>query len=280
LVWQLVMLWVFHWSSQILTPYSPVNDMIGGGPFNLEPGMWTDDTSLALCLIDSLIHKQGFDPIDQLSRYLRWYQEGYLSVIAEYFDIGNTTQQALMTFKETGEPYPGPKDELSAGNRSLMRLAPIPLFFMSYPNLAIELSGKSSRTTHNHPYAVDACRYMGSLIHGAVIGIDKEKLLSPRYSLVDGYWDENPLAPAIDEVAAGSFKDKEPPEIRGRGHVVKSLEAALWAFYNSESFKEGCLLAVNLGEDADTTGAIYGQIAGAYYGASAIPEKWINKLSK
>ncbi|NYB53054.1 MAG: ADP-ribosylglycohydrolase family protein [Methanobacteriaceae archaeon] len=260
--------------------FQPVHDMIGGGPFNLEPGMWTDDTSLALCLMESLIKKQKFDPIDQLSRYQCWYKEGHLSVMGDCFDIGNTTLQALKTFDETGEPYPGPDHELSAGNGSLMRLAPVPLFYMSYPIRAIDCSGLSSRTTHNHPLAVDACRYLGSLIHGALIGADKNELLSPRYSLIEGYWEDNPLAPEIDEVAAGSYKDKKPPEIRGRGYVVKSLEAALWAFYNSDNFQEGCLLAVNLGEDADTTGAIYGQLAGAYYGASQIPSKWINKLAK
>ena len=90
----------------------------------------------------------------------------------------------------------------------------------------------------------------------------------------------NPIETKIDEVACGSFKELEPPEIRGRGFVVKSLEAALWAFYKSNSFEEGCLLAVNLGEDADTTGAIYGQLVGAYYGFSNIPNKWTKKLAK
>ena len=111
--------------------FQPVNDMIGGGPFDLEPGMWTDDTSLALCLAQSLAEKGKFDPIDQLSRYLRWYYEGYMSVNGRCFDIGTTTREALSIFDETGEHYPGPDSEYSAGNGSLMRLAPIPLFYMS-----------------------------------------------------------------------------------------------------------------------------------------------------
>lgn len=260
--------------------FEPVNDMVGGGTFNLKPGMWTDDTSMALCLAESLSVTGKFDPADQLSRYLQWYNEGYLSVNGRCFDIGNTTSQALMTFQETGDPYPGPDHERSAGNGSLMRLAPIPLFFMSEPLKALEISARSSRTTHNHPLAVDACRYMGGLIHGALIGKSKKEILSPQYSPVPGYWEENPLLGEIEEVACGSFKKKEPPEIRGRGFVVKSLEAALWAFYKSETFEEGCLLAVNLGEDADTTGAIYGQLAGAYYGKNGIPSKWIKSLIK
>ena len=260
--------------------FEPVDDMMGDGPHHLEPGEWTDDTSMALCLAESLIETRTFDPVDQLNRYLRWYRDGYLSVNDRCFDIGNTTREALMIFEKTGDPYPGPENEYSAGNGSLMRLAPVPLFYMSNPLDALEKSGKSSRTTHNHPLAVDACCYMGGLIHGALIGTSKDEILSERYSPVDGYWEDNPLEAKIDEVACGSFKELEPPEIRGRGFVVKSLEAALWAFYKTNSFEDGCLLAVNLGEDADTTGAIYGQLAGAYYGTNKIPKKWTKKLVK
>jgi ADP-ribosylglycohydrolase len=87
------------------------------------------------------------------------------------------------------------------------------------------------------------------------------------------------LAEKIDEIAGGSFKRKDAPEIKGTAYVVKSLEAALWAFWKSESFKEGALLAVNLGDDADTTGAVYGQLAGAYYGMSAMPKLWLKRLA-
>jgi ADP-ribosylglycohydrolase len=83
----------------------------------------------------------------------------------------------------------------------------------------------------------------------------------------------------IHKIASGSFKHKSPPQIRGTGFTVRSLEAALWAFYHGSSFKEGCLLAVNLGDDADTTGAVYGQLAGAFYGEKAIPESWCSKLT-
>lgn len=260
--------------------FEPVTDMVGGGVFDLLPGMWTDDTSMALCLAESLIEKGEFDPVDQLSRYLKWYQEGYLGVNDLCFDIGNTTLKALSIFSNTGEAYPGPDDEYSASNGSLMRLAPVPLFYMSFPYEALEKSGRSSCTTHKHILAMDSCRFFGGLVHGALIGKSKEELLSPRYSPLENYWEEKPLSTLVDEVACGSYKQKEPPEIRGRGYVVKSLEAALWAFYNSDSFEEGCLLAVNLGEDADTTGAIYGQLAGAYYGKSGIPKRWLNKLAK
>ena len=155
-----------------------------------------------------------------------------------------------------------------------MRLAPVPLFFAGDPRKAIEKSGESSRTTHGARTAIDACRYFAALIVGAINGEDKETLLSDHYTPVPGYWQEHPLVPEIAEIAAGSFKQKNPPDIRGTGYVVPSLEAALWAFHHGESFEEGCLMAVNLGDDADTTGAIYGQLAGAFYGEDGIRNEW------
>ena len=254
--------------------FPPVTDMVGGGPFRLKPGEWTDDTSMALCLADSLILCGGFDPGDQMDRYLRWRDKGYLSSNGRCFDIGITVSDALNRYRDTGEPFAGSTDPYSAGNGSLMRLAPVPLFFASNPEHAIHMSGESSRTTHGATTCIDACRYFGGLIVGAVQGESKEELLSPRYSPVAGLWDRQSLCAEIDEIAAGSFKSKEAPEIVGSGYVVKSLEAALWAFHKSSTFEEGCLLAVNLGDDADTTAAIYGQIAGAFYGLDGIPPQW------
>ena len=260
--------------------FGPVSDMIGGGSFNLKPGEWTDDTSMALCLAESLIEKQGFDPVDQLERYTRWYREGHLSVKGRCFDIGNTTREALHKFEDTREPYCGPTYERSAGNGSIMRLAPVPIFYFSSFKDAVSNAGKSSLTTHGSILTVDACKYMAGVIVGAMAGHSKENILSWRYHPVHGQWDAHELAPEIDEIACGSFKHKNPPEISGSGYVVKSLEAALWAFYSSGTFEEGALLAVNLGDDADTTGAVYGQIAGAYYGEKRILSSWKNKLAK
>jgi ADP-ribosyl-[dinitrogen reductase] hydrolase len=259
--------------------FTPIEDMLGGGPFRLAPGQWTDDTSMALCLAESLIECRGFDPIDQLERYVRWYRQGHLSSTGRCFDIGSTVREALLRFEETREPCCGSTDPMTAGNGSIMRLAPVPLFYARSPQEAIEQSGQSSRTTHGASAAVDACRYLGAVLAGAVNGVSKEELLSNRYSPIPGYWAANPLVPEIDEIAAGSFKRRQPPEIMGTGYVVRSLEAALWAFNHGASFREGCLLAVNLGNDADTTGAVYGQIAGAFYGEAGIPKSWRSKLS-
>lgn len=259
--------------------FAPISDMVGGGPFELEAGQWTDDTSMALCLAESLIETGRFDPGDQMKRYTQWREAGHLSSTGHCFDIGNTVASALSRFAGTGEPFSGSTSPHSAGNGSIMRLAPVPMAYADNPAVAMEKSAESSRTTHGCEEAVDACRYFGGLIVGALNGATKEALLASRYAPVAGYWETRRLCPKIDEIAAGSFKEKEPPQIAGTGYVVASLEAALWAFRSSATFEEGALLAVNLGDDADTTGAVYGQIAGAYYGAQGIPDSWRKKIA-
>ena len=259
--------------------FEPMDDMVGGGPFGLQPGQWTDDTSMALCLATSLLECNGFDPTDQMQRYVRWWREGYLSSTGECFDIGVTTSGALSRFMQHGDPYAGSEDPSSAGNGSLMRIAPVPMYYARDASTAVALATDSSRVTHAAREAIDACRYFASLLVGALGGVDKQALLSPLYCPVEGLWGREPLSEKIARVASGSFKDRNLPEIRGTGYVVDALEAALWAFDRSDGFREGALLAVNLGDDADTTGAIYGQIAGAYYGAEAIPASWRDKLA-
>lgn len=254
-------------------------------------------TSMALYLAESLIKTQGFNPIDQSKRYLSWFCSAHLSVNGECFDIGNTTRNALINFENRDSSidndhnsYYGFKDSHSAGNSSIMRLAPVHIFYFSNPKIAIEYEGKSFMTTHAHKLTIDACRYMAWIIVGGIIGHSKEKILSSRYSPVNdngicsssssGCSTYNNISTEIDEIDCGSFKEKNPSEIIGSGYVVKSLKAVLWAFYNTDNFEDGCLMAVNLGNDADTTGAVYGQIAGAYYGEDNISKNWKNNLAK
>ena len=251
--------------------YAPLTDLVGGGPFGLQAGQWTDDTSLALCLAESLVACADFDPRDQMARYVRWWRTGYLSSTGHCFDIGGTTRRALARFKQTGEPYSGSTDPSHAGNGSLMRLAAVALRYARRPQEAIARAADSSRTTHGATTAIDTCRYLAGLIIGALDGTDKATLLAERYCPVPGLWDEMPLTAEVDAVAAGSFRQKEPPDIQGSGYVVRSLEAALWAFHRSDSFSQGALLAVNLGDDADTTGAVYGE--------RAIPQAWRKRLA-
>ncbi len=259
--------------------FSPLDDMIGGGPFDLAPGEWTDDTSMALCLAESLIEKQGFDAADQMDRYLRWYRQGYLSSNNKCFDVGGTVSRSLQRYERSGNPFSGLNDPSTAGNGSLMRLAPVAMYYAQDPAQALYYAAQSSRTTHGAQAAVDACQYFAGLLIGAINGNGKDELLSPSYCPIPGYWDRHRLHPEIAEIANGTYKDYQPPVIRADGYVVKSLEAALWAFHNSRDFREGCLLVVNLGDDADTSGAIYGQLAGAFYGETGIPVEWREKLS-
>jgi ADP-ribosyl-[dinitrogen reductase] hydrolase len=263
--------------------FTPLTDMVGGGKFNLAAGEWTDDTSMALCLAESLVEKGEFDPIDQLERYLRWYHSGYLSSNGRCFDIGITTCNALHRFERTREPYPGPDAPHTAGSGSLMRLAPVPIFYARHPELVLEKCAESSRTTHGSLQAVDACRYYGALLWGALHGQSKEVLLAPpkTWEFVDAETSEilTQLEPGILEVTNGSFAQKDPPYIQGSGYVVRGMEAALWAFHHSTSFREGVLMAANLGDDADTTAAIYWQLVGAYYGVEGIPIEWRSKLA-
>ena len=255
-------------------------DMIGGGPFNLKSGQWTDDTSMALCLSQSLMEKNGFSASHQMQLYYAWWKEGLFSSTGKCFDIGNTIAAALANYNITKEPYSKVTDEFSAGNGSLMRLCPVVMFFSSNSFDAIDKAGESSRTTHANEQSVDACRYFAGLLLGAFKGESKAKILSSMYSPLDGVWQHKPLCSKVMDIAQGSFKEKKRDEIKSSGYVIDTLEAVLWAFYNTDSFEEGLIKAVNLGGDADTIGAIYGQIAGAFYGELNIPFKLIEPLHK
>ncbi|HMP51380.1 MAG TPA: ADP-ribosylglycohydrolase family protein [Candidatus Melainabacteria bacterium] len=257
-------------------------DMVGGGPFQLEAGQWTDDTSMALCLAESLIESDGFDAADQMRRYCLWMNEGHLSVLGWCFDIGRTTANALKNFENTAEPYSGSTARDTQANGSMMRLAPVAMLYANAPvKAALGYCADSSRTTHGHVVCQDACRFLGALIICALKGMQKEAFLLEHPPIGDGdYWSQYPLSEDLQRIAAGSYRQPiDSQEIAGIGYAPKSLEAALWAFHHSTCFEDGALLAVNLGDDADTTGAIYGQLAGAYYGLSGIPKAWLEKIA-
>lgn len=253
--------------------FAPVTDMVGGGPFRLRPGEWTDDTSMALCLATSLVEKHGFDPADQMNRYLRWMQDGYLASNGVCFDIGTTVARALNAYRKTENPYSGPVGVNTAGNGCIMRLAPVPMYCIRNRQQAIEWSGESSRTTHGAAECIDACRLFGAMLHAALSGADKEEILL-RHGL------EQAGSAALRAIARGDYRCKTAAAIRGSGYVVECLEAALWCFYRTDSFSGAVLMAANLGHDADTTAAVCGQLAGAYYGETGIPQTWLHRVAK
>ncbi len=251
--------------------FATVTDMTGGGPFGLKAGQWTDDTSMALCLAESLLAKGGFDPMDQMYRYLNWWKWGYLSSTGACFDIGMTVQDALSRFASSGVAYSGSTHPQSAGNGSLMRLAPVVLFAHPDVDSVLRHAADSSRTTHGAPEAVESCQLFAEILSRALAGTQKEALMQGLQF--------KPVETKIAELASGAFLDKGDSAINGTGYSVASLEASLWCFFKSDSFEAAVLRAANLGDDADTTAAITGQIAGAYYGASAIRADWLDKLS-
>lgn len=251
--------------------FTPITDMVGGGPFNLRPGQWTDDTSMALCLAHSLLECDGFDPGDQMRRYCDWRQNGYMSSNGRCFDIGVTVSEAISRFMASGDPYAGSTNPFTAGNGSLMRLAPVVMFYSPDLTTAITRAGDSSRTTHGAQESVDACGYFASLLHLAFAGESKQAILeSTVYS---------PQTRKISAIAAGGYRDKNRQQIRGSGYVVDCLEASLWCFAHTDNYRDAILTAANLGDDADTTAAVCGQLAGAFYGVDAIPEKWRTALT-
>jgi ADP-ribosyl-[dinitrogen reductase] hydrolase len=225
---------------------------------------------MALCLAESLLARGGFDAKDQMQRYLNWWRRGYLSSTGECFDIGMTVQRALRAFEVTNEPFAGSEDPLSAGNGALMRLAPVILFFHPDVEQVQTYAVESTRTTHGALEALDCSRLLAHVLASALSGSSKAQLLrASALSLA---------SPKVAALAAGSYADKGEHEIVGTGYSVASLEAALWCFHHTDSFESAILRAANLGDDADTTAAIVGQVAGAHYGVGAIPALWRDRL--
>jgi ADP-ribosyl-[dinitrogen reductase] hydrolase len=256
--------------------FAPVTGYRNGGPHRLEAGEWTDDTSMALALADS-IATAGWDLNDQASRYVEWWKKGKYSVNGQCFDIGYTTRMALSNYLDNKNALAsGDTSERASGNGSIMRLAPVPIRYAHlYADQLDELSRfaeESSLPTHASDQCVSACRYLASVLAALIHGEDRDEVLSPSWHPLRQLNDIKPLHPLIQEIAQGSFRQKQPPAIQGSGWVVKSLEASLWAFHDADTFEEAVLKAVNLGDDADTTGAICGQLAGAYWGESGISE--------
>lgn len=249
--------------------FKPITDMVGGGHFCLKKGYWTDDTSMALCLGHSLVDCQSFDPEDQMKRYCDWMDNGYMSSIGICFDVGSTVASALRRFQKTGDPFAGSKARWASGNGSIMRLAPIPIYYQNEPENVVYYGGESSRTTHGSALCVDACQFLAAYLAALLDGENKANFMKLNYQ------------PHTDEFAAiksGNFLNKQYQELTGSGYVVESLESALWCFIYTDSFDACVLAAANLGNDADTTAAIAGQMAGAYYGYNGIRSDWLDAL--
>lgn len=264
--------------------FSPITGFRAGGPHRLEAGEWTDDTSMALALADS-IAQAGWDINDQARRYVAWWRKGEYSVNGHCFDIGMTTHSSLARFdrsqnaRTSGDWAPN-----CGGNGSIMRLAPVAIRYAHlFPDRIDELANRaaeSSMPTHASEMCFSACRYLALVLSGLMHGLPRADLLDPAWPPLLRLHQAFPPDPAIAPVFAGSFLHKEPPAIAGGGYVVESLEAALWAFHRADNYHDAVLAAVNLGDDADTTGAVCGQLAGACWGESGIPGEWRATLAR
>ena len=250
--------------------FTPLADMVGGGPFNLQLGQWTDDTSMAMCLAESLVRCDAFDVRDQMTRYANWYRHGYWSATGECFDIGMATRAAIDQFLLSGQPLAGNDDPRSAGNGSIMRLAPVVLRYAGTAELPA-MAEQSSRTTHAARECLDACRLLAAATERALAGQPRQAVLDLRDIPVHGE--------RLQQIAAGGYQQAGREQIRGSGYVVDSLEAAFWCFHQHDNFEGAVLEAANLGDDADTTAAVVGQLAGAFHGARGIPAHWLQVLA-
>lgn len=261
--------------------FPPVTDMLLCETWDLPAGSFTDDGSMMLCLAASIVNAGGIqDPANVLAHYFAWYAEGYMSVNGNCFDIGYTTRAALEDYAERGILEAETVDEFQAGNGSVMRLAPIPVVFYNQPLECIWAQGAaSSRTTHASAAAVWGCGLWATLTALAILGRSKAEMI--RWIRDIPYnSDINISAYPIGwkRVLDCRFLTAERDDILSGGYVVDSCEAALWAFFRTETFAEGACLAVNLGKDTDTVGAIYGILAGAFYGYEGIPPHWLATL--
>jgi len=245
------------------TTFTPIKDMIGGGPFRLPVGYWTDDTSMALCSAFSLVECRGFDAKHHLDTFVKWWKEGLFSSTGTCFDIGNTIRTALTCYQHDGSIG---LETQSQSNGALMRLAPVILYGHDKPNFK-ELIIEATKITHNNLVCIEASILFADKVSQALSGRSKEEI---RTSTVI---DHQYVTTALQSASTGEFE-----HLDGSGFVVSALETALEAFFSTNTFEEGALKAVNKGNDSDTTGAIYGQIAGAYYGWKGLTVQWKNKL--
>ena len=252
--------------------FPPLTDMVGGGPFNLKKGEWTDDTAMALCLAQSLIEKKEFNAFDQMEKYVDWMDNGYMSCAGKCFDIGTTVYDALRDYLDSGNPFSGQTDVMTSGNGCIMRLAPIPIFYHRNIQEAIHYAGESSRTTHGSILCIESSKLLCDIILKATVAKNKDDIIESL--------EYEPTSKEVISLKRGDFLSKSYEDLTGSGYVINSLETALSCFYNTDSFKEAILKCANVGNDADTTSAICGQVAGAYYGIEAIPIEWRKNLAK
>lgn len=268
----------------------PVKDMIGYGTYNQPPGTWSDDSSMTLCLLDSLA--KGLDYKDIMDKFKAWLTEGKYTPYDEVFDVGVGTRKAINRFISGTEPIKcGGVQPRDNGNGSLMRILPLlyyiqPLYGADFleKDEAYDIIHKVSALTHGHKRSQIACGIYLSIASmltkdmGLGVALEMGIKRSVQY-----YMQKPGYAAEITHyrrVSEGNFREIPEGEIRSSGYVVDTLEAALWCLLNTKSYKDCVLKAVNLGEDTDTVAAVAGGLAGLYYGSESIPREWVDQIQR
>ena len=250
--------------------FEPVTDMRAGGYFNLPAGAWTDDTAMALCLAESLIEHPELDPKDLLDRFCLWAEKGANTSTGICVGIGQNTLRVLGNYHRKGELFAPETRQKSDGNGAAMRLAPVAVRHWRNPSEAQRIAELQSRTTHYSDLSAGACEALASALCSLVSGDPWEQASKPDPA---DHWPES-----IKAIALENWDARDRDSIHSTGFVVHTLEAAMWAVDTTSSFEAALLRAVNLGDDADSVGAIAGQLAGARYGLSGIPRNWLDVL--
>ena len=250
-----------------------ITDMTSANRF-LPVGQWSDDTGLALCLAESVLACQGFNPHDQIQRYIHFYQKGEGWPLDHRLFPGNTLNQALQRYQnDPDNPFAGSDHPLSAGNGGLMRLLPVVLASHNQDDLCIQWAIDSTRVTHGAEECLQASKLLALIITQLLHGADRDTALKVGADL---HWSSSKIA----ALAKGGYSHKPIEALQAKAYVVNTLEAALWCFATTDTLKDALLVAANLGDDCDTVAAVTGQLAGCYYGPIAIPDDWLSVLSE
>jgi ADP-ribosylglycohydrolase len=250
--------------------FPPIGDLLGGGPFDLPPGAWSDDTAMALCLAESLLERAGFDAADQVQRYARWQQQGHLSATGQCVGISAAVARALAAAQWRRQPFAGSHDPKQLPPEALTRVAPVVMFCFASLEDAVQQSAEQARTTSQAPDMLGACRFFAAALHRALAGRPRAEVLAPPRES----WATARLSPRLERLARAEFLHLAADRLRPSGDGLDLLEAALWVFARTEGFRDGALAAANLGGHADVIASLYGQLAGASLGVSAIPQPW------
>jgi ADP-ribosylglycohydrolase len=250
--------------------FAPLGDMLGGGPFDLPRGGWSDDTAMALCLADSLLECNGFDARDQVERYRRWQQEGYLSATGQCVGVTASSARAIAMAQWRRQAFSGSHDPGQLDPEPLSRLAPAVLFFFASSGQAIEQATEAARTTCQAPPVLDACRSLARALHAALSGQPKSAVLE-QAALAGN-------APSARSTSGGG--GARGSEVGVGAGAPAALATAVAAFNATDNFRDAILYAANLGGDSDVVTAVCGQLAGAYYSVNAIPTSWRNSLMR